>query len=321
MAAASVKAEAALRLTTKIRERATRHVTGFEKVTAALGSRIACWAYADRGKEPGQRLPSLSERAIAEWDKRPEDWACVLSNRTGSGKTIAAARYVADRGGLILRAAETDGWGFNAQSQIMHYAAADLLMVDDMGLEQNISASGHIAAITALRSSRWAKTVYTTTLALTGATGSILALYGEATESRLRAHHHNLASRGEPDRRGKLMPVMAGFINEQQIAHFAESVRYVAAGLIEEEFGLAEVERFAMFAGLKLDSQEMRDTVAVIEQEWSERSADAARLLAALAGPGVIGVDAYRREHPEDDDLVGWATVDEPTVARDEATA
>ncbi len=312
MASATVKAAAVLRLTAKIRERATRHVSGFEKVTAALGPRIACWAYADRGKDPGQRLPSLSEKAIAEWDKRTEDWACVLSNRTGAGKTIAAARYVADRGGMILRAAETDGWGFNAQPQIMRYAGSDLLMVDDMGLEQNSSASGHIAAITALRSARWAKTVYTTTLALTGETGSILALYGEATASRLRAHHHNLANRGEPDRRGIVMPVMVGFIREQQIAHFAESVRHVAAGLVGEDFGLAEVERFAMFAGIDLASKEMREMEAQVDAEWHERTAAASDLLAALSGSAVAHVQAYRREHPEDDDLVGWVDAVEP---------
>jgi hypothetical protein len=138
-------------------------------------------------------------------------------------------------------------------------------------------------------------------------------LYGEPIESRLREHYVNLARHNEPDRRSKLMPEMTGFFREEQIDYFSKSIRYIAAGLVQEETGAREVDRFAALVKVDLGGAEFLAMAATIERERAERSADAADLLARLAGPGVTMVAAFRESNPVDADLIGWVdAMDEP---------
>jgi hypothetical protein len=304
LTAVANQAEALLRLTVADRARAATHVAGYDIVSKHLGPCVAAWAYADRGTEPGQRDRSHSEGVIKAWDSRPQDWACVVSQRTGAGKTIAAARYVGDRGGTILRAAEADGWGFNALPQIGRYAAADLLLVDDIGLEETSTGRGHIAAIFTLRAARWARTLATTTLLITGKTGSILALYGEPIESRLRGHFHNLSKYPEPDRRSLVRPVLTGFSREEELDYVARSVRYTAAGLVAEDLAAVDVARFAVLARVDMASESFQAMVTTVERERDERASAAAEMLAMFGGRGVIELDAGRSDHG--DELLGW---------------
>jgi hypothetical protein len=312
MTSVAIKAEALMRLTVRQRERAAKNNAGYDLIHARLGRTVADWAYADKpakgaAPKPGQRCESAAQRAVDAWARRPHDWALVLSDQTGRGKTIAAARYVADGGGTILRAAECDGWGFNAPAQVQHYGSVGLLMIDDLGQEQNPTARTHLAAIMSDRAHRRARFIATTSLKLTGLTGSILALYGEPIESRLREHYVNLARHNEPDRRSKLMPEMTGFFREEQIDYFSKSIRYIAAGLVQDDTGAREVDRFAALVKVDLGGAEFLAMVATIERERAERSADAADLLARLAGPGVTMVAEV------DADLIGWVdAMDEP---------
>lgn len=229
-------------------EKASRHVAGFEAIKAGLGITAARWAYADRGTTlDGHRVVSASEKALAAWRPSASDWAIVLSGNTGSGKTIAAARYVAELGGLLLTATEADTWGFGGGRLLRAATRATWALVDDIGTERTAPGVANLTTLVTDRSRAGLRTVFTTNLSL----DQFLTVRGDHLTSRLRPHFRSLAAGREPDRRSTVEPLMRGLTKQVEIHRAAAAVRMIADGMREQ--GDAALAELARLTGVDLD--------------------------------------------------------------------
>jgi len=256
------RATALLRLADRATSRARRHVNGHAAISRSLGDLVAAWAYADKGSEPGQRARCEAQAKLESWRSDLGAWALVLAGLPGTGKTISAARYVADRGGLMISASSADGWGFGGGPGLRRAQSATLLLIDDLGCEETVPGIANVQQLLGTRAARGAPTVVTTMLLLHGPGNTIQGRYGDHVESRLRPHFRLLAKRDRDDRRSDCAPATAGIASERRILAAERRVRQAAARALLGTEADEAIERLAELVGVtsaQLDDAQARE--------------------------------------------------------------
>ncbi len=111
-------------------------VARYERTRAVFGELTAAWTVADnRVHDTGPA------RALAAWGKTHAP-TCVISSLPGHAKTVECAAWGADRGALMLRAGEADGWPWGGGPRARAVERAEVVVVDDLGRENPSSQGG-----------------------------------------------------------------------------------------------------------------------------------------------------------------------------------
>lgn len=259
--ALEVEAKILLRLAATQVNRARDTASAYGAIERVFGEGLAKWAFADlapTGQEKGHRVVSQAERVLDEWDPSPFDWIRVLSGPTGVGKTAAAARYVAERGGMLLPAAEADTWGYSGGDGLARAKTAKVLLVDDYGDEKFPTGSRWLATV--LSSRRDQTTVVTTTLS-----PEQLLARGDHLASRLQSGF--VVIEETLDRRtDKTPPFVRGLSRHMQIHQLAKTVDLISRS-IEVEDAAGSIAALAKLVRVDLGSSEFREAVAARERE------------------------------------------------------
>lgn len=238
-------------------ERTRRHVNGYRAIASSLGDNVARWAYADCGDElDGHRIPSDSERALTKWRPSPADWCIVLSGPTGRGKTIAAARYVADRGGVMIRATDADRWGFGGGERLRELEHVRLLLIDDIGDEKTKPGVDNLSTLISNRGAAGRTVVATTTWS-----PDDVKARGDHFTSRLRPHFRPVGLT-EPDRRSKIAPLQRGIMRAFEVVGWEPRLRMVADGTLVGVDAATVLGKAAELLGIDLTGQRFADAVA-----------------------------------------------------------
>jgi hypothetical protein len=297
-------AAALLSLTKPARERAAKYVAGFNRVQAQLGEGVATWAYADKGDGPGLRGPSAAAATLARWDANAGDWCRVLVGVQGTGKSVAAARYVGDRGGLMVSATDADTWGFGGGRHLIAATEAPLLLIDDLGESRTRPGDGNLGTLIAERYARRLRLVITTVLT----PAQIAARFGDNIADRLRPHIVELFARETASRRSAIPPVLTGFHRESEIAWYARQVEHAAHGVLHDRAAINEaITRFAELTGIDLDGEAMATTIAAEKQRREEMEREGAEFIALMdvkRQEAALRLVPPRRE--DHDELLAW---------------
>lgn len=272
-------ASALLSITKDTRERAAKHVVAFKRIKAQLGDGVAMWAYADKGNGPGLRGPCLTGSELAKWKPSHGNWCIVLAGVQGTGKSITAARYVAERGGLLVSATDADKWGFGGGRRLTEAVDAQWLLLDDMGESRTTPGTANICTLIADRYAYRRRTVITTVLT----PDEIAARFGDNVGDRLRPHVVELFDRETASRRSDVAPILTGFQREAEIHQWAERVRLVAHGVEHDHERAQEaVARLADLTGVDLQGEPVAAAVKAQAEHRSEMERMAADFLAEL---------------------------------------
>lgn len=250
------------------------HTRGFRRVAEALGERVARWAYADLGDALGHRSMSHAETALRAWGPTIDDWCLALSGITGIGKTIAAARFVAERGGMLISAHEADDWGFGGGDALVEATEAEWLLIDDVGDEKTQVGAANLESLIAARDRHGARTVVTTTL-----TPALVSERGDHFASRLRPYFVVLSD--TRDRRSKSPPFLRGISRQFELVQLAPEVQLISQGSGDGDRA-ETVRRFAKLAGVDLDGEDF----ALACETDRERVTEVDRLLRSA---GLVG--------------------------------
>jgi hypothetical protein len=301
MTSTTATAAALLTLTKHKRERAAGHVASFKRIQSQLGDDVAAWAYADKGIGPGLRAPCATATELAKWDPSAGDWCRVISGSQGTGKSVTAARYVAEHGGMMVSAVSADAWGFGGGRPLLAAMEAPWLLIDDLGESKTRPGDGNLGTLIAERYAKRSRCYLVITTVLTPE--QIEQRYGENVSSRLRPHIIQLFARETADRRGTTPPVLTGFNREMEIAWYGERVEYAAAGVLELGAATEAITRLAEVTGVDLAGEKMNAALA----GEAERQETLARLgsatIAALGAPVLRLVPPH---DPRGDDLLEW---------------
>lgn len=279
-------ASALLGITAKARARARRNVAGFKRIQAQLGDTVAEWAYADKGIGPGLRAPCATAHELAKWSPNAGDWCRVIIGIQGSGKSVAAARYVADRGGSMVSATAVDGWGFGGGSTLAQAVDRRWFLIDDLGESKTRPGDGNVATLISDRYARRSRAFLVITTALTFE--EIQRRYGDNLASRLKPHVVELFLREQVDRRGAIPPVMSGFNREMEVAWYGQQVEYAAAGVLGGDAATDAINRLALAAGVDLDGSGMAAALASNAERLAEIDRMAAGFLSTMASAAAV---------------------------------
>ena len=255
--------------------KARRSASGYTSVAASLGENIARWAYADKDTGagmPGHKRSLEAERALLAWRPSRSRWCIVLSGPTGLGKTIAAARYVADRGGAMLAATEADRWGYGGRVEMFAAETDPWLLVDDLGDEKTKPGAGNLETLLCAREYAGRPTLITTTMS----PGAMLER-SDHLASRLRSHFRVLAVPKRSDRRTDVAPFNRGIDKQFAIADLADTVRMVAAGTLDPEHDGGAVEQLAEKVGIDLTCAKFRAAVLATRERQAALEVEAER--------------------------------------------
>jgi hypothetical protein len=299
-------AGALLDLTTKVRERVSRHVDGYQRVQAQLGDSVASWAYADKGIGPGLRAPCASAGLLAKWRPDEGDWCRVIIGVQGTGKSVAAARYVADRGGLLVSATSADGWGYGGGLDLARARDARWLLIDDFGETKTKPGIGNIGTLIVDRYAARARCFTVITTALSQA--DIQERYGDNVMDRLRPHMYGPFARETKSRRATAAPVLTGFHRESEIAWYARQVEHAAHGVLHDKAAINEaITRFAELTGIDLEGETIATTIAAEKQRREEMEREGAEFIALMdvkRQEAALRLVPPRRE--DHDELLAW---------------
>jgi hypothetical protein len=299
-------ASALLSLTEQSRERASKHVDGFNRIRAQLGDSVATWAYADRGIGPGLRAPCLTGSLLRSWHPDGGDWARVVIGLQGTGKSVAAARYVADRGGMLISATAADGWGYGGGLELAKAKDARWLLIDDFGESKTRPGDGNLGTLIVDRYAARARcfTVITTALSVE----DIQRRYGDNVADRLRPHMFALFARETESRRAAVPPIMTGFHRESEIAWYARQVEHAAHGVLHDKAAISEaITRFAELTGLDLEGEAIATTIAAEKQRREEMEREGAEFIALMdvrRQEAALRLVPPRRD--DHDELLAW---------------
>lgn len=291
-------AHALLSLTEATWKRARSHVCGYQRVRAQLGEHVASWAYSDKGIGPGLRGPCETATELAKWKPTPGDWCRVFIGKQGTGKSVSAARYVADRGGMLISAPGADSWGFGGGETLVTASKVEWLLIDDLGESKTRPGDGNIATLITNRYANAARTVITTVML----PEDIGRRFGDNVLSRVRPHIVKLNLRETEDRRSNVTPIMSLFQRESEIAWYSERVDLVCSGILTGADARASVERFAELTGTALDGDAVAAAVQAARARRTSMEQMAADFLADLDTKPRISVATPRA----DDDLDEW---------------
>lgn len=261
--------------------RARRSAAGYASVAAALGENIARWAYADKDTGsgmPGHKRSLEAERALLGWRLSRARWCLVLSGPTGLGKTIAAARYVADRGGSMVRATDADRWGYGGGEALRAAETAAWLLVDDMGDEKTKPGAGNLETLLCSREAAGRPTVITTTMA-----PADLVERSDHLASRLRPHFRMLDAEAQADRRTDVAPFNRGIARQFLIADLADAARMVASGTLDPGCDNGAVERLAAEVGIDMSSGRFAAALGLVRERVATLDAEAAQAVERFA--------------------------------------
>jgi hypothetical protein len=297
-------AGALLTLTERERSRAQRHAYGYQRVEAQLGEGVAMWAYADKGIGPGLRAPCGTSHDLARWKPDPGDWCRVYIGPQGIGKSVACARYVGDRGGLMVSATASDGWGFGGGHSLATATSAALLLIDDFGESKTRPGDANLGTLIVDRYAMRLPTIITTALSL----DDIQRRYGDNVISRIRLHAVQLHTRETVDRRGIVAPVLTGFHRESEIAWYARQVEHAAHGVLHDKAAINDaITRFAELTGIDLDGESIATTIAAEKQRREEMEREGAEFIALMDArrqEAALRLVPPRRE--DHDELMAW---------------
>jgi hypothetical protein len=138
-----------------------RKVNGYHRIVSQLGGLTARWAYASN------RMPTQSSAILKSWEGRPH--MLTIQGPVGSGKSATAARFIAEREGLMIRAGQIDRWTFvGTDGDNPGFAEAKnarWLLIDDMGMERAGSrGEEHLTEVLCARADAGRPTIVTTML-------------------------------------------------------------------------------------------------------------------------------------------------------------
>jgi hypothetical protein len=299
-------ASALLSLIKPERERAVMHVHGYNRVEAQLGEGVAMWAYADKGVGPGLRAACCTAHELARWEPTAGDWCRVFAGKQGTGKTLAAARYVGDRGGFMLSATDADTWGYGGGRALADASEADLLLIDDLGENKTRPGDGSLATLIAKCYARRGRCRLVITTVLTPE--QIEQRYGDNVASRIQPHMVQLFARETVDRRSACAPVLTGFHRESEIAWYARQVEHAAHGALHDRAAINEaITRFAELTGIDLEGEAMATTIAAEKQRREEMEREGAEFIALMdvrRQEAALRLVPPRRE--DHDELLAW---------------
>lgn len=270
---AQTRAEALLDMCAPRISAAATAVRGYTLIAESLGPGVAGWAYADLGEGEGHRRPCESARAIESWRPSSTAWALVLAGIPGTGKTITAARHVAERGGLLLQGPTADRWGYGGGVTMIRAESSRWILIDDLGDEKTKPGTDNLTTLLTRRAARGWPTLITTMLPLSLPAAkddggeTIAKRYGDHVASRLRAGYRRLYRRDREDIRADVRPSLIGYSRAARLDAAARRLRSVAdAGVLGCE-AEALLERFAEIAGVNMSGA---DFAAAVERRTTE---------------------------------------------------
>jgi hypothetical protein len=297
----TARASALLALTASKRARASMHVASFKRIQSQLGDSVAAWAYADKGIGPGLRAPCATGSMLYNWKPNAGDWCRVAVGLQGTGKSVAAARYVAERGGMLVAATAADNWGFGGGAELVKAKEAPWLLIDDFGETKTRPGDGNLGTLIVDRYARRARCFTVITMAMSAE--DLQARYGDNVYDRLRPHIYGFFKRETESLRSADPPIMSGYHRETQIEWSGRKVEHAAHGIIDGADALDAMAMLADVCDIDLHGEAIATEIARRAAEVASMEAMATELLATLAAAAARPVLSVV---PQRDDVDAW---------------